>query len=281
MSQRKELVLHNDNFNSFTSSMLKRLRKDSNFYDISLGCSDSNGKPLKAHKVIISAFSVVINEMINQSQMLDLNGPIRNMMFFKGVSHQDLSYILDFIYHGEALVEEERLASFLSLAEELKIQGLSNVRISFKDNLLESVGPIEDIEIYDSTNHEHKAVSAQQDPDVQIVSAPSCDSRMIDELQMDSCESLINSDSTSVDKIKEIPSTGGYRGCDSSLLVDHNEEQISCDERNMDKSGDSKVDVIVTRNMPKRQKHETLKCDFEIVEGKRKGGKIYKKGFWL
>jgi hypothetical protein len=54
---------------------------------------------------------------------------------------------------------------------------------------------------------------------------------MNDKLQIHSCESLVYSNSTRVDKIKEIPSTG------------HNEEQIFCDERNMDKEGDSKVNV--------------------------------------
>ena len=73
------------------------------------------------------------------------------------------------------------------------------------------------------------------------------------EVIVHSCESLVYSNSTRVDKIKEIPSTGGYIGCDSFLLVGHNEEQISCDERNMDKVGDRKVNVKATRNMPKRQ----------------------------
>ena len=49
-------------------------------------------------------------------------------IYLRGVSYYDLSAILDFVYHGEVSVAQEDLNSFLAVAEELKIKGLTNNR---------------------------------------------------------------------------------------------------------------------------------------------------------
>ena len=46
-------------------------------------------------------------------------------MFPQGVELGNLQFILDFMYNGEANVAEEELNSFLAVAEELKIKGLT------------------------------------------------------------------------------------------------------------------------------------------------------------
>jgi hypothetical protein len=52
-----------------------------------------------------------------------------NCIFLRGTSFEEVSSILDFIYEGEALVKRERLNLFLSIAEDLKIHGLSSVNV--------------------------------------------------------------------------------------------------------------------------------------------------------
>ena len=44
---------------------------------------------------------------------------------FRGISAQDMKYILDFMYHGEVNVAQEELDKFLEVAETLKIKGLT------------------------------------------------------------------------------------------------------------------------------------------------------------
>merc|ERR1712150_42667 len=92
---------------------------------------DSNGRSLQAHKVVISAFSLVFNDIIRQATSVKSNNV--PTIFFRGISHEDLSSILDFIYQGEACINKERVASFLTVAEDLKIEGLSTIRISSKE----------------------------------------------------------------------------------------------------------------------------------------------------
>ena len=46
-------------------------------------------------------------------------------MFPQGVELANLQFILDFMYNGEATVAQEELNSFLAVAEELKVKGLT------------------------------------------------------------------------------------------------------------------------------------------------------------
>ena len=47
------------------------------------------------------------------------------MIYLKGFQSQDLLAILDFLYFGKANVYQENLDSFLAIAEELKLEGLT------------------------------------------------------------------------------------------------------------------------------------------------------------
>jgi len=131
MSLISPIILQSENFGVSSSNVIRELRNNSDFYDVALRCSDSNGKSLQAHKVVISAFSSVFRDMIYQDAQMNSSG--HSSMFFRGISHYELSCILDFIYQGEASISEERLISFLSVAEDLKIEGISTVRVSCKD----------------------------------------------------------------------------------------------------------------------------------------------------
>lgn len=50
-------------------------------------------------------------------------------MIFKDVGHNELSYMLEFMYRGEVGVKHEELPSFLKLAESLKIKGLNGDKV--------------------------------------------------------------------------------------------------------------------------------------------------------
>ena len=46
----------------------------------------------------------------------------------KGIKFEDLQAMVDFLYRGEANVFQENLESFLAIAEELKLKGLSGLQ---------------------------------------------------------------------------------------------------------------------------------------------------------
>lgn len=102
------------------SNAFQELRDNSDFFDISLGCSDGGGgRSLRAHKVILSAYSTVFKDMLREHA--NKSDPF---IFLKGVEFQDLAAMLDFMYHGEVSVKQSSLNSFLAVAKELQVKGL-------------------------------------------------------------------------------------------------------------------------------------------------------------
>lgn len=124
MRDEKGFVLQWEDFDLNVSKIFRDLRGKSEFCDVTLGCSDSNGKLLQGHKVILSSFSEVFKDMLKPHNGKETNN--YTSLFLRGISFQDLSYILDFIYQGAVNIAEERLTSFLSAAEDLKIVGIQN-----------------------------------------------------------------------------------------------------------------------------------------------------------
>ena len=47
------------------------------------------------------------------------------LLYLKGVKYIDLMAVLNFMYHGEVNVAQEELNSFLAIAEDLKVKGLT------------------------------------------------------------------------------------------------------------------------------------------------------------
>merc|ERR550539_1404795 len=131
------IVLQRKDHNENLSQIFKKFRESSELYDVNLVCPDSNGKNLQAHKLIISAISSVFNDMLTTNVSMQPNKT--NCIFLRGTSFEEVSSILDFVYDGEAIVKKDRLDLFLSVAEDLKIQGLSsaNALVSCEKNFKE------------------------------------------------------------------------------------------------------------------------------------------------
>jgi hypothetical protein len=113
-----------NDFESNVSGAFKDLRADSDFFDVTLGCADGHSsKALQAHKVILSACSSTFKQMLRDQARSSAHP--HPYIFLRGVSFCDLSAVLDFMYHGEVNVAQEDLNSFLAVAEELQIKGLT------------------------------------------------------------------------------------------------------------------------------------------------------------
>ena len=96
----------------------KDLRNDTMFTDVTLVCNDD--KQIQAHKVILSSFSSLFKRMFSN------NPHPQPLVFLKGVEIDDINAILDFIYQGEASVEQDNFNTFLETATDLEIEELSS-----------------------------------------------------------------------------------------------------------------------------------------------------------
>ena len=113
----------NDNFclrlNSFDENVKrawKEMQMEEDFCDMTLACQD---KQIKTHKLIISSYSPVLRTILKSTQ-----NP-HPFIHLRSVQYKHLQNLLTFMYQGQVDVAEEDLRSFLEVAEDLNIRGLS------------------------------------------------------------------------------------------------------------------------------------------------------------
>jgi len=116
MGSSEKFCLRWNDFERNISGAFRELREDKDFFDVTLACDDDQ---IQAHKVILSACSPFFRTILRR------NRHEHPLLFLKGVKYVDLVSVLNFMYHGEVNVAQEELNSFLAVAEDLKVKGLT------------------------------------------------------------------------------------------------------------------------------------------------------------
>merc|ERR1712129_172857 len=106
-----------NDFHENMATSFKDLRQDGDFTDVTLACEGN--QQLQAHKVILSSSSPFFKNVLQSFKSAE------PLIYFRHVSHQDLTSVMDFMYYGEADIQQENLNSFLALAEEFELKGLT------------------------------------------------------------------------------------------------------------------------------------------------------------
>ncbi|KAJ3654818.1 hypothetical protein Zmor_013977 [Zophobas morio] len=118
----KQFCLKWNNFHSNILNAFESLQNTEDLTDVTL---TSEGINVKAHKFILSACSPYFRTVFKENPC---SHPI---IILKDVLYTDLIAIINFMYHGEVLVSEEQLASFLQTARLLQVSGLNNSNEGF------------------------------------------------------------------------------------------------------------------------------------------------------
>ena len=105
-----------NDFESNMSSALKDLKDDEDLQNVTLVAGDSQ---VQAHKLILSACSPFFRGVLKR------NKHSHPLLYLKGVRYPDLVALIDFIYYGSVNIAQDDLNSFLAVAEDLKIKGLT------------------------------------------------------------------------------------------------------------------------------------------------------------
>jgi len=116
MALSEKFCLRWNDFESNISDAFKDLREQKDFFDVTLACDDSQ---IEAHKVILSACSPFFRNILRR------NPHQHPLLYIKGVKYKELVAVLNFMYMGEVNVVQEELNSFLVVAEELRVKGLT------------------------------------------------------------------------------------------------------------------------------------------------------------
>ena len=113
----EKLCLQWNDFKENVNSAFGQLREDKEFIDVSLVCED--GQVMEAHKVILKSSSPFFEKILKKTKH---HHPL---IYLKGFQSKDFASILDFLYFGEANVYQEDLDSFLAIAEDIQLKGLT------------------------------------------------------------------------------------------------------------------------------------------------------------
>ena len=116
MNSEKFSLKWND-FQQTVSNSFKVLRKEGNFFDVTLVSKDES--LVKGYKVVLSACSVFRLILKNSSAT-------NSFIYLPGINSQNLEFIMDYIYQGEVMIFQEQLDEFLEVAQKLKIVGLNS-----------------------------------------------------------------------------------------------------------------------------------------------------------
>ncbi|XP_052124096.1 broad-complex core protein isoforms 1/2/3/4/5 isoform X7 [Frankliniella occidentalis] len=117
MGSSQQFSLRWNNYLHHITSAFDSLRSDLDLVDVTLSCE---GKKIKAHKMLLSACSSYFKDLFKEN-------PCQHpVIVFRNVNFSDLEALIDFMYQGEVNVVQEQLASFLTTAELLAVQGLTD-----------------------------------------------------------------------------------------------------------------------------------------------------------
>jgi len=116
MASSEKFCLRWNDFESNISVAFREIREEKDFFDCTLSCGS---RQIQAHKLILSACSPFFRSILRQ------NPHQHPLLYLKGVEYTDLQSVLNFMYHGEVNVAQEELNSFLAVAEDLKVKGLT------------------------------------------------------------------------------------------------------------------------------------------------------------
>ena len=116
MGTHEKFCLRWNDFESNISVAFREIREEKDFFDCTLSIGT---RQIQAHKLILSACSPFFRSILRQ------NPHQHPLLYLKGVEFTDLQAVLNFMYHGEVNVAQEELNSFLAVAEDLQVKGLT------------------------------------------------------------------------------------------------------------------------------------------------------------
>lgn len=93
--------------------------KDEALVDVTLSCGNHQ---IHAHRLVLSACSPYFRNMF-EKQANPYQYPIVNI---DNIYIEDLKLVLEFMYRGEVMVPQERLANVLRCANSLEVDGFPN-----------------------------------------------------------------------------------------------------------------------------------------------------------
>ena len=129
-----------NDFQTNASQSFRALRKEGHFCDVTLVSDDE--KHIAAHKLVLSASSDFFKNILQKE-----NHP-NPLIYLTGIHSKHLFGVIEYIYEGEVQVYQNDIEDLLSIADKLKINGLSGNEDSKKEKKIsENYGYTDDEDV--------------------------------------------------------------------------------------------------------------------------------------
>jgi len=116
MASSEKLCLNWNDFAANIINTLYDLKEDKDFTDLTLVCADQQ---VEVHKVVLASSSKFFGRVLKN---IKHSHPL---IYLSGIKFKDLEAVLSFMYLGQVNLAQEDLNSFLAVAEELEVKGLT------------------------------------------------------------------------------------------------------------------------------------------------------------
>ena len=107
-------------WNDYLANVTKKfssLRNEEEFSDVTLVSSDK--RQVSAHKVVLSSSSDYFKTILQSN-----NKSKEIILCLENISHEELNYMLEYVYNGEVNIEQDQLDRFLTIAQRFQLEGL-------------------------------------------------------------------------------------------------------------------------------------------------------------
>ena len=271
--QQEKLKLNWRTYTDHLRGMLHEMMKSNELTDVTLVCDDK--RKFKAHKIVLSACSSVFKSIVND---LPQNSSV---IYLKGIKHQEMESILEFMYLGVATFYQERLNEFLNVANNLEIKEISNI-VEFHDKNVSNEEPeypeneeaTEDVELQTNSESERNASSVKS---VKIMDPSQIKRTSEGNFHCDHCERKFTTKSNLTRHIQSIHEGVMYpcNQCDFKgtlkntltlhIKSKHEGVMYGCSQCDYEASNQSNLTVHI------KSKHEGVKyacnqCDYQATE---------------
>ena len=120
MYSTDDMALKWKDFEENLVASFAEMKKENDFTDVTLVCED--GLQIEAHRVVLCASSLFFKTI------LKMNSHSHPLVYMRQIKSSELIPLVEFLYKGEATVQPDDLDTFLKIAEELKLKGLTDLK---------------------------------------------------------------------------------------------------------------------------------------------------------
>ena len=113
------LNINVDSFKDHINAMLQEMLNGKEHADVTLVCDDKI--QFQAHKIVLSSCSQVFKSLMSANSEFNLN----QLIYLSDIRSSEIRSILEFIYLGQATVNQERVDEFINVAKGFEIKGIN------------------------------------------------------------------------------------------------------------------------------------------------------------